>query len=275
MNRALTPLTRTLDLGSHTVSFPLTMRSAANAAALIAVPRRGAATLLGGEPLRPVPTGPRQAGMMVVHTAWTDTPAGSFDEFTVLVLAYLGMGSPVPGLATLLHAVTDRSRVVGDYGFVPVACLVDGEEAAAFRRDLWGIPAAVVSIRRKLDGPTATIQADHGGQPVVRMTIHRRAPIRSHTADTTVPLFGHRDGGLWCDVGATSMDQVARRLRPGGGTVAMFDVGPMAAVAREAGVAPGSGASRRSLATALSGAGRVRWQGPRPLDPELDVVASR
>lgn len=276
MNRSLAPLTRKSRLGPAEVSFPLTLRSEASASALVPAPRRAVTALLGTSRLRPVPLAPRQGGLLLRYTRWTESPVGPFAEVTVFGLAYLGIGSPVPGLAPLVHTLFDRSTVVGDYGLVPVCSLVDTDDAAAFLGALWHVPAHVAPIRSGGSGRTAAVQVEHHGDPLVRLSVRRHRGTATTTDDVTVPLFGHHDGVSWCDVGAATIERPTRRFRAAGGHVALYGLGPLAELAFTLGATSSGGFDRRAVATSVCRGGRVRWAGPRPLDPDarepIDLV---
>lgn len=272
MNRVLPPLTRKRRLGPTDVSFPLTMRSETSVAVLIAAPRRAVAAALATPRLRPVPLAPRQGGLVLSYASWTETPVGPYAEVTVLALAYHGVGSPVPGLAPLLHGAVDRSRLVGDYGYVPVVTLVDAPDAASFRRDLWHVPAAIAPIRSRHSEHRTVVQAEHDGHPLLRLAVDHPPRHGTARAEVTLPLFGTHEGTVWCDVGGASFERFHRRVRLGNGQAGLYALGPLEGLGSLLGASPDDGFVRRVIASEIGGEGRIRWAGPRPVEPDDDPL---
>lgn len=272
VTRSLPPLTQQLDLDGHTVSFPLAMSAASRAAVLCGVPRRAMLDLVGGPPFRIVPIGPRVAGLYIAHTAWTDSPVGPFQEVSLQVPVYLGTGSPVPGLAPVLHGLLDRTDLVGEFGYLPVMSLVDTAAAVGFRRDLWSIPVHHVQLRSLSSGSASVAQVEHGGDPVLRLSVdaggHTPAPRRR----TSMGTYGWRDGVPWQDLGRVTAGGSVRRYRFGAGHVAIFGSGPLLDLAYRLGATTSDGFVRRALISDLSGEGTIRWAGPRPVE-DVDAIA--
>ncbi len=268
MNRSLAPLTRKRRLGGTEVSFPLTLAWTTSASVFVPVPRRAVAAMVGTPRLRPVPILPGSGGLLLRHTRWADTPVGPFSEVAVFALVYHGHGSPVPGLAPLLHGLLDRTQVVGDFGFVPVLSFVDEADAAAFRTDLWHVPAHLAPIREGRTGRGTVVQVDHHGDPLVRLAVTATSVTGTTDSHAVLPVFGHDAGVVWCDVGDETFDRVSRRVGVRAGHVGIYRLGPLATLAERIGATAAEGFERRGLVTDVTASGRVRWKGPRPIDPD-------
>lgn len=264
--RPLAPLTSQLELAGTTVSFPLEMRAATRTAVLFSVPRRLSETLLGDGPLRPVPTGPRAMAMYAAYTTWVDTPVGPFREVSLMVPVYHGTGSPVPGLAPVLHGLLDRTDVVGAFGFMPILSLVDGDQAAAFRGQIWSVPAHRANLRSREEGSSTVVQVEHAGDPVLRMSVDGGSRAPAQRLSVTMPIYGIRaDGQAWHDRGTVRVGTSSRRYRIGAGHISIFGAGPLLDLAFALGVTTSGGFSRRARISDRSTDGVVRWAGPRDL----------
>lgn len=232
-----------------------------SATALVPAPRRAVLELIGPEPLRPVPLAPRQVGLFVSHHSWSETPVGPFEEVVVAALVYRGRGSPIPGLAPLLHATLGTSDAVGEFGIAPLQVIVDRPGAADLRRDLWQVPTAIERIRTARTEDTATIQVEHRDDACLRLVVAAR-PSRRDTVTTSLPLYAVGTAeDPWQDLVQHTASGHRRRLRPGGGHVALY---PVADLTRLVGPLGGSGAFRRSTyGGELTGPGVARYAGPR------------
>lgn len=271
MRRSLPPLTRPTVLGGTEVTFPLTIESSATAGVLFPLPRRVVLRELAGDPLRPVPVVPGRAGALAVFTRWERTPVGPFREIALYVLAYRGPGSPVPGLAPLLHGLLGRSALVGDLGYVPIRTLVDRDEGAAFRRDLWGVDAHRVSILAREYAGETIAQADDGAGPLLRLSI-TSGRAHSNGLRIRVPLYGQRDGTLWHDIAEARYETTSRRYRWGCGTITLYPRGPLEDLSADVGAS--SDLRRRVLAGATGRRGTVRFAGPRPVEQATETTGA-
>ena len=263
MSRPLVPLARPLVVSGLELHFPVQLSFRSFAALFVPVPRHVVAPLLPA-PLRPVPGGRRGGSLVVNWVAWERTPVGPFDEVTLWAPIYVGRGSPLPGLAVLLHGRAGRTDVVGDLAYTPLWSLVDREEAAVFRRELWHVPARATSVRIRSDGDRHLAQVQHGGDTILRAQTGA-AGMRLRTGRIALPVRGRHEGVGWSDHGDLHADAVVRRWRRAG-TAEVYAGGPIVEFAVMLGASDTEPLRARAFASLVATDGAVRFAGPRPAD---------
>lgn len=263
MSRPLVPLARPLVVSGRELHFPVNLSFRAFAALFLAVPRHVVAPLLAA-PLRPVPGGRRGGSLVVSWAAWDRSAVGAFNEVTLWAPTYVGRGSPVPGLAVLLHGRAGRTDVVGDLGYTPLWSLVDREEAALMRRELWHIPVRTTTVRIRSEGEHHLAQVQHGGDTIVRA--HTDVVMsRSRPGRIAFPVRGRHDGNDWSDQGDLHADALMRRWRRAGSTE-IYAGGPIVEFAVMLGASDIEPLRATAFASLLATDGAVRFAGPRPSD---------
>ncbi|MBW3664095.1 MAG: hypothetical protein KY469_13430 [Actinobacteria bacterium] len=263
MSRPLVPLARPVMVSGVELHFPVHLSFRSFAALFLAVPRHVVAPLLAA-PLRPVPGGRRGGSLVVSWAAWDRSPVGAFNEVTLWAPTYVGRGSPLPGLAVLLHGRAGHTDVVGDLGYAPLWSLVDREEAALLRRELWHVPVRTTTVRIRSEGDRHLAQVQHGGDTILRL--HTDVPAtRSRPGRIALPVRGRHEGKGWSDHGDLHADAVVRRWRRAG-RVEIYAGGPIVEFAVMLGASDTEPLRATAFASLLATDGAVRFAGPRPSD---------
>lgn len=263
MSRPLVPLARPLVVSGLELRFPVHHRFAWFDAIALPAPRSTVAALLH-PPFRPVPAPWRGGSLLFAAAAWESSPVGPFTEVMLLAPSYHGRGSPIPGLATLLHGRLGRTDIVGDYGYTPVWSLVDRDEAAPMRRDLWHVPVRHATIRAHDTGRGRRIEVSGNDGPILEID-SCPPPTRDRASGITMPIHAVHDGEDWSDHVDLHADQVVQRWRDAG-RVRLHARGPLGEFAVMLGATDDRPFAARGFAALRASAGDVRLAGPRTAD---------
>lgn len=263
MSRPLVPLARPLVVSGQELRFPVQLRFRSFDAVALAAPRPAVAPLLAGR-YRPVPAGWRGGSLFLAAAEWETSPVGPFHEVMLLAPSYRGRGSPIPGLATFLHGRLGRTDAVGEYGYTPLWSLVDREEAAFLRRDLWHVPVRFADIDLQDHEDGRVIRVTERGVDVA--TIHgATASSRSRATGVLMPIHGWHDGVEWSDHLDLHANDVTQRWR-GAGSASVYARGPLAEFAVMFGATDRTPFETSAFAALRAVDGVLRSAGPRPAD---------